>query len=143
LSRFPSFIRWLVGVVAVLAPLWVVLETARHAVISRVCVTDVLADMPGISGFDFKVSETDCWHSPAISVFVSMRGGSKRTRLFQYHRVGDEVPIIASIAEHTVQISLSKASSISCRRDKWGALTIKYDIGTVEYPGLHDPPPEC
>ena len=75
LSRFPSIVakalRWLAGVAAVLVGvLFVLLETARQFVISRVCLTDVLAKSPGVSGFDFEVSETDCWHSPAVSVFV-------------------------------------------------------------------------
>jgi hypothetical protein len=147
LSRFPSVVekafRWLVGVAAVLAVLFVLLETARQVWISGICLTDVLAKIPGVSGFDFEVSETDCWHSPAVSVFVSMPGGSKKTRLFQYHRGTNPVPVITSIDERTVQISLANASSISCRREKWGALTIKYDIGPVEYPSVHAQPPEC
>ena len=147
LSRFPSIVakalRWLAGVAAVLAILFVLLETARQFVISRVCLTDVLAKSPGVSGFDFEVSETDCWHSPAVSVFVAMPGGSKWTRLFQYTRGANPVPIITSVDEHTVQISLSNVGSIDCRKDKWGALTIKYDIGAVEYPGVHAQPPEC
>jgi hypothetical protein len=147
LSRFPPVVEktlhWLVGVAAVLGFLFVLLETARQVVISRACLTDMVAKIPGVSGFDFEVSETDCWHSPAVSVFVSMPGGSKKTRLFQYHRGTNPVPIITSIDEHTVQISLSNAGSISCRREKWGALTIKYDIGAVKYPSVHAHPPEC
>jgi hypothetical protein len=130
-------------VAAVLAVLFVLLETARQFVISRVCLTDVLAKIPGVSGFDFEVSETDCWHSPAVSVFVSMPGGSKRTRLFQYTRGANPVPIITSVDEHTVQISLSNVGSIDCRKDNWGALTIKYDIGAIKYPSVHAQPPEC
>jgi hypothetical protein len=147
LSRFPSIfakaLRWLAGVAAVLAVLFVLLETARQFVISRVCLTDVLAKIPGVSGFDFEVSETDCWHSPAVSVFVAMPGGSKRTRLFQYTRGANPVPIITSVDEHTVQISLSNVGSIDCRKDNWGALTIKYDIGAIKYPSVHAQPPEC
>lgn len=140
---FVKALRWIAGAAAVLAALFVLLETARQFVISRVCLTDVLAKFPGVSGFDFEVSETDCWHSPAVSVFVSMPGGSKRTRLLQYTRGADPVPIITSIGDHTAKISLSSVGSIDCRKDKWGALTIKYDIGAVEYPGVHAQPPEC
>jgi hypothetical protein len=147
LSRFSSFAerarRWLIGITMVLAVPFVLLESCRQLVISRVCFTEVLDNAFGISGFDFEVSETDCWHSPAVSVFVAMPGGSKRTRLFQYTRGANPVPVITSIDEHTIQISLSSAGSIDCRKEKWGRLRIKYDIGAVEYPGLHAQPPEC
>lgn len=147
LSRVSAFAetarRWLIGITMVLAVPFVLLESCRQFVISRVCFTEVLGEVSGISGFDFEVSETDCWHSPAVSVFVSMPGGSKRTRLFQYTRGANPVPIITSVDEHTVQISLSNVGSIDCRKDKWGALTIKYDIGAIKYPSVHAQPPEC
>lgn len=147
LSRFSSYgetaLRWLTRVAVVAGILFTLLETARQCVISSVCLTEVLARASNISGFDFEVSETDCWHSPAVSVFVSMPGGSKRTRIFQYSRYIDPVPTITSIDEHTVQISISRVSTIDCRRDKWGALRIKYDIGGVQYPSVQAQPPEC
>ena len=40
---------------------------------SRGCFTESLANFPGVSGFNFEVSMTDCWHNPETGVFVSRR----------------------------------------------------------------------
>jgi len=124
LSRFSSFVAraflWLIGGAFVLGFLYLPLALLRGLVIATACFTEVLAEARGVSGFDFEVNETDCWHSPAVSVYVLKPGRSKKTRLFQYHRGTNPVPIITSIDERTVQISLANASSISCRSDKWG-----------------------
>jgi len=90
-----------------------------------------------------RISETDWWHSPKVSVFVSLPGGSKRTRIFQYSRGHDPGPVITPLDAHTIQISLQRVNSITCRNEKWGKLIIEYDIGSIKYPGLHDPPPQC
>jgi hypothetical protein len=107
--------------------------------------TEVLAEARGVSGFDFEVSETDCWHSPAVSVYVLKPGRSKKTRLFQYTRLRNTDPpaVITSTGEHSVLISLSSASTLDCRRDTWKALTVRYDIGPVKHAGLQAQPPEC
>jgi hypothetical protein len=126
----------------VIGSLWTLLETARQLVIFRVCLTEVLYTA-SVSGFDFEVSETDCWHSPEVSVFVSLPGGSKRTRLFQYGPGSNPVPTITSLDDHTVRISLSDVGNIDCRYEKWGRLIIKYEIGSIKYPSLHDPPLPC
>jgi hypothetical protein len=111
------------------------------------CLTEVRGRIPGLSGFDFEISETGCStiaKDTAVSVLVSKTGERKKTFLFKYVPIYvGPYPTIIPIDEHTMQISLSNASSISCRRDKWGALTVKYDIGAVQHPSLNARPPEC
>jgi hypothetical protein len=138
-SFIPKAFSWLIGAATVFIALYWLVEIGTYSA----CFTEVLGKASGISGFDFEISETECWHDPAVSVFVSKAGHSTKTRLFQYTRGANPVPIITSIDEHTVQISLSSVGAIACRRDRWGPLTIKYDIGAVEYPSVHAQPPEC
>ena len=147
MSRLSSLVKrarpWLIGAAIVLGTLFALLETARQVLIRTGCFTEVLGSSSGISGFDFEVSETDCWHSPAVSVFVLLPGGSKRTRIFQYVRDTESGPTIVPIDEHTVRVSLPRAIEIDCQTQKWGRLTIKYDIGPVRYPSLNPRVPEC
>ena len=108
------------------------------------CITEERARTSGLSGFDFEISETACFHDLGVSVFASRAGERKKTLLFKYtpFYVGP-YPTITPIGEHMVQISVSRVSSIFCRRDGWEGLTVKYDVGLVEYPGIEAPPPEC
>jgi hypothetical protein len=121
------------------------LALLRGLVITTGCFTEVLAEARGLSGFDFEVSETDCWHSPAVSVHVLKPGRTKKKRIFQYTRIRDTdpPPVITSTGEHAILISLSRASTVHCRRDTWKALTVRYDIGPVEYRSIHARAPEC
>jgi hypothetical protein len=149
LSKLPSIaartFQWLIGAAFVLGLLYLPLALLRGFMITTGCFTEVLAEARGVSGFDFEVSETDCWHSPAVSIYVLKPGRTKKTRIFQYTRLrdSDPPPAITSIDGHTILISLPRASTVDCRRDTWKALTVTYDIGPVEYPGIHARPPEC
>jgi hypothetical protein len=100
---------------------------------SRGCFTELLANIPGVSGFNFEVSMTDCWHNPETGVFVSRPGQSGKTLLFLYDSL--EVPAITSIDERTIQITLGDVDAIFCRKDRWQDLTIKYDIRSIRPPG--------
>jgi hypothetical protein len=109
-----------------------------------VCVSEDRGRTTGLSGFDFDISETSCFFDPAVSVFISKAGEQKKTLLFKYFPLYiGPYPTITSIGEHAVQISVSRVSSLFCRRDKWDDLTVKYDIGTVEYPSVQAQLPEC
>jgi hypothetical protein len=109
-----------------------------------VCVTEDRGRTTGLSGFDFDIIETSCFFDPAVSVFVSKAGEQKQTLLFKYFPLGiGPVPTITSMGGHVVQISVSHVSSLSCRRDRWGDLTVKYDIGAIEYPSAQAQLPEC
>ena len=85
----------------------------------------------------------DCWHSPAVSVFISIPGGDKKARLFQYERGRNRLPEITSIDDNRIRVSLSDATSIYCRKETWGKLRVEYDIGSVEYHGRAGDPHEC
>ena len=110
------------------------------------CTTTVHQSIAGLSGFDFEISETDCdvlAKDAATSVFISKAGQTKKTLLFKYVPPGfDAIPTITSVDEHTIQISIRRVPTIFCRRDKWETLTVKYDIGVVDYSG-RDGPDEC
>jgi hypothetical protein len=109
-----------------------------------VCVTEDRGRAIGLSGFDFEISETSCFFDPAVSVFASKAGEQKKTLLFKYFPLYiGPYPTITSSGEHAVQISVSRVSSLFCRRDKWADLTVKYDIGAVENPSVQAQPPEC
>jgi hypothetical protein len=45
------------------------------------------------------------------------------------------LPVVTSVGEHTVQISVKHVASIVCRTDKWGTLAIRYNVGLVFDPG--------
>jgi len=149
LSRFSSFVAraflWLIGGAFVLGFLYLPLAFLRGLLITTGCFTEVLAEARGVSGFDFEVSETDCWHSPAVSVYVLKPGRSKKTRFFSTRVFAIPPPpaVITSAGEHTVLISLSRASTVDCRRDTWKVLAVRYDIGPVKYAGIYAQPPEC
>jgi hypothetical protein len=122
---------WLLKAAAVLA--MVCLAAAGMLWWSQGCYTKVLANSPGVSGFNFEVSVTDCWHNPETGVFVSRPGQREKTLLFLYHSL--EVPMITSLDEHTVQIALGDVDQVFCREDKWQDLTIQYDVRSVRHPG--------
>jgi hypothetical protein len=111
------------------------------------CMTTVHQRIAGLSGFDFEVSETDCdglAKDATTSVFVSKAGQAKKTLLFKYVPPGfDAVPTITSLDEHTVRISIRRVPTIFCRSEKWQTLTVKYDIGVVDYPARSGEPDEC
>jgi hypothetical protein len=142
LSNFSLFdisaFRWLVGVSAAVVGLYWLVTLGTYSP----CFTQVLGEVHDLAGFDFEIRETDCWHNPAVSVFVAKAGHTTKTRLFQYVRGTDPVPVITLVGKNTVRISLSNMEVEHCRRERWGPLRIEYDIGVVEYPG-YSQPAEC
>jgi len=102
------------------------------------CTKTVHQRVAGLSGLDFEISEMGCdllVKDTTTSVFISKAGGKKKTLLFKYFPPGfDTIPTIALLDEHTIQISIWRAPIIFCRRDKWETLTVKYNIGVVDYP---------
>ena len=107
------------------------------------CLTNVLGGFSGPSGVRFEISETSCSivaKGPGeISVFVSKANWRKKTLLFKYEAMhdssSDALPVVTSVDEHTVQISVKHVASIVCRTDKWGTLAVRYNIGLVVDPG--------
>jgi hypothetical protein len=142
LSRLSSVVakafHWLIGAATAFIALYWLVKIGTYSP----CFTQVLGEVHDLAGFDFEIRETDCWHNPAVSVFVAKAGHSTKTRLFQYVRGANPVPVITLVGKNTVQISLSSMEVEHCRRDRWGPLRIKYGIGFVEYPGYFQPA-EC
>jgi hypothetical protein len=134
-------LRELIKTAAAFGVLYLLLNAAWEYYRSGVCLTEVLANISGISGLDFEINTTDCWHSTETGVFVSKPGQKKKTLLFLYDSL--EVPTITSVDERTIQIALGEINSILCRRGKWENLTIKYDIRGILYPGSRAQPQEC
>ena len=126
-----------IGVAAVAAVEVLLLATVAfwspHA-----CTTTVHQRIAGLSNFDFEIRETGCdlfAKDATTSVFISKAGGTKKALLFKYFSPGsDAMPTIVALDEHTVQISIWRVPIIFCRRGKWETLTVKYNIGVVDYP---------
>ena len=74
LSNFSLFdisaFRWLVGVSAAVVGLYWLVTLGTYSP----CFTQVLGEVHDLAGFDFEIRETDCWHNPAVSVFVAKAG---------------------------------------------------------------------
>jgi len=146
LSNFPSSfanaLRDLIGVAVLYGIVYVLLTGALELCRSRVCFSEVIGKAAGISGFDFEITDTDCWHSSDFSVVVSRTGQSKKATLITYNTRDNPIPAIRSLDERTVQISLRGVHAIMCRTNEWDTLTIKYAIGFVDYP-RSGTDPEC
>src|SRR5260370_31661706 len=128
MSKSSSFLKHLMPLVysIVAVPAFAVLllvlfyEADRFGLLGGpACITEVRGRTSGLSGFDFEISETACFHDLGVSVFASKVGEQKMTLLFKYipFYVGP-YPTITSIGEHAVQISVSRVSSLFCRRYK-------------------------
>lgn len=124
-------LSWLAGISAILCALWFLLVWAFEWYRSGVCYREVLANISDVSGFNFEIFAENCWHSLETGVFVSKPGRSGKTLLFLYDTL--DVPTIASVGVHTIQISLGDIGYIHCQSGKWQGFTIKYDIRSVRY----------
>lgn len=136
-----SDLRWFAQVAAICGVLYFAAGAAFDYWKAGVCITDVYANISGVSSHDFEISETNCWHSPEMGIFVSKSGEGRKRLLFSYTpRV---MPTITSVDEHTIRIGLGDIDHVFCREVKWEGLTIEYDIGGILYPGNRVELPEC
>ncbi len=114
------------------------------------CLTDVLDQTSTPAGYYFEVSETSCAglaKGPAeISVFASKGKRGRRALIFKYDRMHDgsrdAEPVITSIDDRTIRISVKHVAMIICRTGRWEALAVEYDIGRVVDTYI-DSPGEC
>jgi hypothetical protein len=133
-----SSLRLVLWLAAASGIIYLSLLAGRSALQSHFCPTERLATISDVSGFDFEVSRTDCdmiakevW----ISVFASKPGQAGKALVFEYDPFWYErVPLITSLDQHTVKISIPKVSSVLFQRASWISLSIVYDIGVVVYP---------
>ena len=114
------------------------------------CLTDVLGQTSSRAGHYFEVSETSCsglGKGPAeISVFASKNKRGKKTLIFKYERMHDgspdAEPVVTTVDEHTIGISVKHIAMIICRSKHWEGAAIEYNIGRV-VDDYVDPPREC
>ncbi|MBI2739481.1 MAG: hypothetical protein HYX38_23420 [Rhodospirillales bacterium] len=135
-----SDLRFFGQVAAILGVLYFVVGSAFDYWRMSGCITEVRATSV-VSGLNFEVSETDCWHNPETSVFVSKSGQNQKTLLFAY--ASRSVPTITPVDERTVRIGLGDIDHIFCRSVSWEGLAIEYGIGAVRSPGSHLEPRQC
>lgn len=114
------------------------------------CLTDVLGQTSGQAGHYFEVSETSCsgiGKGPAeISVFATKHRRGKKTLIFKYESMSDgsrdAEPVVTSIDDRTVRISVKHVAMIICLTRRWETLAVEYDIGRVVRSYVN-PPGEC
>jgi hypothetical protein len=132
------FLRWAAGLAVTLGAIYLLLVTVGLAPTPHTCITEIHKRFFDVSGFDFEISETDCstlGEDASISVFASKSGQTKKTLLLKYGPAGvDPLPVITSVDQHTVQISVSRISDLLFHLDNWEGLSVNYNIGVVDYP---------
>jgi hypothetical protein len=66
--------------------------------------------------------------------------------IFKYERMHDgsrdAEPVVTTVDDRTIRISVKHIAMIICRSKHWEGLTIEYDIGRV-VDNYVDPPGEC
>jgi hypothetical protein len=107
------------------------------------CYVGTFGEVSSLSGFDFEITEIDCWHTPTVSVFVAKAGHSTKSRLVGYYRGGNPPPTITLVGKNTVHISLQPADGIYCWRETWGPLRIKYEVASVDNSRRYNKLPAC
>jgi hypothetical protein len=109
---------------------------------SDYCLTETLGKISDRSGVDFEISETDCdtlAKDASVSVFASKHGRTREVLLFKYDPGGVEpIPVITSVGQHAVEISVRSISSVFFRRNYWDGLSVHYDIGSIDFPSAND-----
>jgi hypothetical protein len=65
----------------------------RHALAVSGLFYRVACKYPGVSGFNFEVSMTDCWHNPDTGVFVSRLGQSGKTHRRSLRRLTQDLMV--------------------------------------------------
>src|SRR5215213_11436523 len=113
------------------------------------CLTDVLGRASSPAGHYFEVSETSCsgiGKGPAeISVFASKSKRGKKALIFKYEPMNDgrdTEPVVTSVDDRAVRISVKHVAMIICRTGRWETLAVEYDIGRVVHTYVN-PPGEC
>jgi hypothetical protein len=71
----------------------------------------------------------------SISVFASRPGQTRKVLLFKFGPAyADLMPVISSVDQHTVQITIREISDLIFRREKFSDLSISYKIDVIDYP---------
>lgn len=108
------------------------------------CMTQTLREISNLSGYDFKITETNCdllAKDDAIRVFISPTGKHQDALLFQFDPVylrgeGYVMPTITVSDEGNVSMSVREVASIAVQKPRWQNISIEYDIGRIQYPNV-------
>lgn len=101
------------------------------------CYTELLGRHDGLGGHDFEISDTSCKtlaSDEAVTIFVTRPGEPMKTALFKYTQGDNKLPVITLTDPHTVTISVRRVNSIYFRKSGWADMSIRYDLGAIEYP---------
>jgi hypothetical protein len=106
------------------------------------CITDTIQEISNLSGYDFKVTETNCTtigNDTSVSVYISPTGRKKAVLLFKYAPAGtDPYPTIAVSEGRSVSITVPVVSEVILERYEWrsvsGTVSVDYHIGHVMFP---------
>lgn len=111
--------------------------------------TETKMSVRNLAGADFEVTYTNAdtlAKEEFISVYASNANEGKtswlrrifvgKTLLFRYDpaMVEGTLPTITSSGPRKINISIPRISSVIFQREKWGNLSINYDIGRIDYP---------
>ena len=107
--------------------------------------TSTEARLNNVAGYDYEVTYTNSdtlAKNEWMSVYVSKSGTGflpywlhKKTLLFRYDPAASiHAPLIKAIDGNTVKISIPEVSSVFVKKTELDGLTIKYEIGKVDYP---------
>jgi hypothetical protein len=130
--------------------LYMILGSLGFVWTPHTCLTDMLGQTSTPTGLHFEVSQTSCAglaKGPAeISVFASKGKRGRKALIFKYEAMHDgsrdAEPVVTSIDDRTIRISVKHVAMIICRTGRWETSTVEYDIGRVVYTYV-DPPGAC
>ncbi|HXD14693.1 MAG TPA: hypothetical protein VNU65_10990 [Xanthobacteraceae bacterium] len=106
--------------------------------LASICITNRHEKISNLLGFDFEISKAECdtlAKDASISIFASKVGQARRTLLFKYGPAGvNPYPVITSVDQHTIQVTVPRVSDVVFQGNNLEGLSVKYDIGVIEYP---------
>ena len=107
------------------------------------CHTSILGKIDNAVSYDFEISNTTfktLASDDAIAIFISCTSQSEKTALFKYDPGNAELPIIDVVEPRTVVVSVRRSSSVYFRKHRWEDVSIRYDLGHIQYPGMERTP---
>jgi hypothetical protein len=135
-----------IGIAILLLGLYLISATLGLIWTPYTCMSSTIQTITNLSGYDFKVIETDCstiGEDASVSVYISLAGRKKEVLLFKYGPAGiNPYPSIAVSDPGNVSISIPVVSDLILQRHKWLNVSIDYRIGQVMHPTLSGKVPE-
>lgn len=93
-----------------------------------------------MSNIDVEIVQIDCstlGEDSSVLVKFSRLGTTENSVLFKYDPANDNpLPTITQSDDSSILISVPVVSSIFIQKNEWEDFCIRYNIGTVRYPGV-------